>query len=90
MNIRPSWKPYHSTAKTQARDALPDTVFAFPKERKEPLTDAAHVRSAIARFDQVEGVSDRERDVAFANIKKAAQYYGVHVTKTDWRPKAPQ
>ena len=33
--------------------------FAFPDERKEPLTDASHVRNAIARFDQVEGVSDQ-------------------------------
>jgi hypothetical protein len=33
-------------------------VFAFPDERKEPLTDARHVRNAIARFNQVEGVSD--------------------------------
>jgi len=81
MMIQPTWKPYHSTDKTPARDALPDTVFAFPKERKEPLTDASHVRSALARLDQVEGVSDRERAVAFANIKKAAQYYGVHLSK---------
>ena len=29
--------------------------FVFPEERKEPLTDARHVRNAIARFDQVEG-----------------------------------
>ena len=86
MTIQPTWKPYHATDKTQSRDALPDTAFAFPKERKEPLTDAAHVHSAIARFDQVDGVSDRERDVAFANIKKAAQYYGVHLAKPDWRP----
>ena len=80
MTIQSTWKPYKTTDKTPSRDALPDTVFAFPKERKEPLTDAAHVRSAIARFDQVDGVSDRERDVALANIKKAARYYGVHVS----------
>ena len=29
--------------------------FAFPDQQKEPLTDASHVRNAIARFDQVEG-----------------------------------
>ena len=54
-------------------------MFAFPRQRKEPLTDASHVRNALARFDQVEGVSDAERDLAFANIKKAAQYYGVDI-----------
>ncbi len=56
---------------------LPDSVFAFPKERKEPLTDARHVRNAVARFDQVTDVSKSERDLAFANIKKAAKYYDV-------------
>jgi len=29
----------------------------FPR-RKEPPTDASHVRNAIARFDQIRGVSD--------------------------------
>ncbi len=81
MTIRPTWKPYDAAGKLPSRDALPNSVFAFPKERKEPLTDAAHVRSAIARFDQVEGVSRRERDVALANIQKAANYYGVRLAK---------
>jgi len=60
-------------------------VFAFPKKRKEPLTDASHVRNAIARFDQVEGVSDTERDQAFANIRRAARHYGVEITAKSWR-----
>jgi hypothetical protein len=59
-------------------------VFAFPKQRKEPLTDASHVRNAIARFDQTIDVSDYDRELAFANIKKAAQHYGVDMTETDW------
>jgi hypothetical protein len=67
------------------RAELPDSVFAFPKQRKEPLTDADHVRNALARFDQVEGVSDSERDLAFANIKAAAAYYGVDVRENSWR-----
>ncbi|MGI8853226.1 MAG: DUF6582 domain-containing protein [Methyloceanibacter sp.] len=67
------------------RAELPESVFAFPKQRKEPLTDADHVRNALARFDQVEGVSDSDRDLAFANIKAAAAYYGVDVRKNSWR-----
>ena len=63
---------------------LPDSVYAFPKERKEPLTDAKHVRNAVARFDQVTGVSDAERAQAFANIKKAAKHYGVELGEGDW------
>ena len=70
--------------KAAKRNRLSDEKFAFPKQRKEPLNDAKHVRNAIARFDQVEGVSDEEREQAFANIKKAAKHYGVEMTETDW------
>ena len=66
------------------RDKLPKSDFAFPKERKEPLEDASHVRNAIARFDQVEGVSDKEKDEAWDRIKKAAKKYGVEVHEKSW------
>lgn len=69
----------------QQRDKLSDSAFAFPKERKEPLEDADHVRNAIARFDQVEGVSDAERDEAWDRIKRAAKKYGVEVSEKSWR-----
>ena len=62
-----------------------DREFAFPKERKEPLTDARHVRNAIARFDQVEGVSDAERDQAWKRIVAAAKRYDVEVSESGWR-----
>src|SRR5690348_12209004 len=61
------------------------STFAFPKERKEPLNDARHVRNAIARFDQVEGVSDKERDAAWRRIRTAARKYGVEVSAKGWR-----
>lgn len=48
-----------------ARDAVETNEFAFPKQRKEPLENATHVRNAIARFKQVEGVTDDERDAAW-------------------------
>jgi hypothetical protein len=67
------------------RDKLDEDQFAFPKERKEPLNDADHVRNAIARFDQVEGVSDDERDAAWKRIKKAADKHGVEVHEKSWR-----
>jgi hypothetical protein len=69
----------------QQRDRLDEDRFAFPKERKEPLEDASHVRNAIARFNQVEGVSDDERDAAWRRIKKAADKFGVEVHETSWR-----
>ncbi|MGA3204271.1 MAG: DUF6582 domain-containing protein, partial [Bryobacteraceae bacterium] len=51
------------------REHLADADFAFPKERKEPVHDAAHVRNAVARFKQVEGVTDAERDAAWKRIE---------------------
>jgi hypothetical protein len=70
---------------TSEKDRLPDGQFAFPDERKEPLNDAAHVRNAIARFDQVEGVSDAERDRAWKRIVTAAYKFDVEVSARDWR-----
>lgn len=59
--------------------------FAFPKQRKEPLEDASHVRSAIARFKQVDGVTDAERDEAWARIRAAAKKFDVELNEGDWR-----
>jgi Family of unknown function (DUF6582) len=70
---------------TAEKDRLKDSEFAFPRERKEPLTDARHVRNAIARFDQVEGVSDQERDEAWQRILAAAKRYDVNVSESSWR-----
>ena len=67
------------------REELKDSQYAFPKERKEPLEDASHVRNAIARFDQVKGVSDEERDEAWKRIKAAAKKHGVEVHEKSWR-----
>jgi hypothetical protein len=77
-----TWTP--PEAPPPARSALPPSAFAFPLQRKEPLTDAVHVRAAIARFRQVRAVSDSDRALAFVNIQKAAQYYSVHLTVTSW------
>ncbi len=81
-----TWKPHtrHGDLDTKDRDSLPDSVYAFPKHRKMPLTDAEHVRNALARFDQVEDVSDDERDLAFKNILKAAKHYDVEVAEDNW------
>jgi hypothetical protein len=70
---------------TAEKDRLDDAQFAFPKERKEPLSDARHVRNAVARFDQVEGVSDEERDQAWKRIRAAAKRYDVDISEDNWR-----
>jgi hypothetical protein len=70
---------------TADQDRMDDSEFAFPKQRKEPLVDAGHVRNAVARFDQVEGVSDADRDEAWRRIKSAARKYDVEISAENWR-----
>lgn len=67
------------------RDSLDEDQFAFPKERKEPLNNASHVRNAIARFNQVHDVSDDERDAAWGRIKRAAKKHDVEMEEGSWR-----
>jgi len=70
---------------SKERNAMPARQFAFPAQRKEPLENASHVRDAIARFDQVQDVSDAQRDEAWRRIEAAASLYGVEVHEADWR-----
>src|ERR1700734_3232655 len=84
-SMRATWKPHEKHGTLTMQSDLPDSVYAFPKQRKEPLTDAKHTRNAIARFDQLTDVSDADRSLAFANIKKAASYYDVDLTESSWQ-----
>lgn len=93
MTPEPSWQPFegdadqnhdHRLDAAERRD-LPDSAYALPAQRKLPVTDAAHVRAALARFDQVQGISDADRDLAFANLRKAAAHYGVAVHEERWQ-----
>ena len=87
MATKTTWRPHttHGELSGNERDDLPESVFAYPRHRKMPLTDASHVRNALARFDQVEDVTDDEREMAFANLKKAAEHYGVEVAEERWQ-----
>lgn len=67
------------------RNDMPGREFAFPKQKKEPLEDASHVRNAIARFDQVKDVTDAERDEAWKRIRAAAKKFDVELNESDWR-----
>ncbi len=69
----------------EKRNDIDDSKFAFAKQRKEPIENASHVRNAIARFDQVEGVTDAERDAAWERITVAAKKFGVEVHEASWR-----
>ena len=61
------------------RDELSSAKFAFPKQRKEPLENASHVRNAAARFNQVEGVSEEDRRAAWKRLEAAAKKFGVEL-----------
>ncbi len=92
MSVRATWRPKTDRGGPNAgyRTKLPQHAFAFPKQRRAPLTDAIRVQEAVDTFWQIEGVSDKDRDLAFANIKKAARYYGVTVSAEDWHDLAGQ
>ena len=53
MKMETTWKPHEKHGTLTEQSDLPDSVFAFPAQRKEPLTDAKRVHNAVARFDQV-------------------------------------
>jgi hypothetical protein len=90
QNVSPTWAPpspdqqSSGTLDAAERNELPDSAFAFPVQRKEPLTSASHVRSALSRFDQIQDVTDADRALAFENIRRAASYYDVDMTEQSW------
>ena len=65
------------------RDRISTTKFAFPKQRKEPLENASHVRNAVARFNQVKGVTEVERRAAWKRIQSAAKRFGVEIQESE-------
>ncbi len=86
----PTWQPPPDSEQSGGeldaaeRADLPDSAYAFPRQRKEPLSSASHVRTALSRFDQVTDVSDADRALAFENIRLAASYFDVHITEKSW------
>lgn len=70
---------------TRQQNRMPSQKFAFVRKRKEPINDARHVRNAVARFDQVEGVTNAERDRAWRRIREAARKYHVKIEARGWR-----
>lgn len=73
-----------NTLTAKKRNDLNAKQFAFPTQRKEPLENASHVRNAVARFNQVEGVTDAERDAAWKRIQSAARKYDVEMYASSW------
>src|SRR5687767_2967776 len=66
--------------KTRKRARLPDRAFAYIDSRgrrRLPIHDKAHVRNALARFNQVEFESDAAREQARKRLLNAAKKYRI-------------
>ena len=59
---------------TEDRNALRDSTFGLPKQRKYPLNDEQHVRSAIAYFNKCDPKDEEE---LARNIKKAMKKFNM-------------
>ena len=66
--------------RTAERVKLPDRDFAYIDsmgKRRLPIVDAAHVRNALARFNQVDFESDRAREQARERLLRAAKKFRI-------------
>ena len=61
----------------EERNELKASQFGLPEERKFPLTDAKHVRSAISYFHTCP--EDKKAQLA-KRIKSAAKKFGVEIS----------
>jgi class 3 adenylate cyclase len=62
------------------RTSLPDSAFAYVDSRgrrRLPIHDEAHVRNALARFNQVAFENDDARERARKRLLNAAKKYGI-------------
>ena len=69
-----------ATLSAKERARLPDRAFAYVDsrgQRRLPIHDAAHVRNALSRFDQVPFEDDAARDRARNRLLNAAKQHGI-------------
>jgi class 3 adenylate cyclase len=62
------------------RAKLPDSAFAYVDShgrRRLPINDAAHVRNALARFDQVDFEDEQARERARERLLRAAKRFRI-------------
>ena len=87
MESNMSWEPLpasydqNDNGKLDPRErrALPDSAFAFSRQRELPLVDDEFVRQAIADFGPVLDATPDELRIAAANIRAAAAHFGVDI-----------
>ena len=71
---------------TQKREKLDKRKFAYVDKEGEghlPINDDAHVRNAMARFNQTDFESGTKKETARKKIVKAAKRRGIRVSKAD-------
>jgi len=65
---------------TRKKKKMSETeYYAFPRLKKLPIFDAAHVRNAMARFNQTQGMSAEEKATAKRKIIGAAKKFKIEV-----------
>ena len=75
-----------TTLDTEDRNRLKDSSFAWIDDKGErhlPINDEAHVRNAIARFNQTEFDEPGAKSAAARKILAAAKEHGIDVDKSD-------
>jgi hypothetical protein len=71
---------------TKDREKMDKRKFAYVDQKGEghlPINDDAHVRNALARFNQTDFESGTKKETARTKIVKAAKRRGIKVSKTD-------
>ncbi len=71
---------------TTDREKLDKREFAYVDKSGEghlPIPDEAHVRNAIARFNQTDFESATAKEAARKKILEAAKRHGIEVAKDD-------
>lgn len=63
--------------KAKERNSLPDSAFGLPEDRKYPLNDESHVKSAIKLFGHCS--EDKKAKLA-KRICREAKKYGISIT----------
>ena len=63
---------------TKDRKELPASIYGLPSEKKYPLNDANHVRSAMAYFNHCD--KNKKKELA-RNIMKAAKKFNVEISE---------
>ena len=59
--------------------------FCLPQGAQRASCRCTSCQEAVARFDQVEDVTNKERDEAWKRIQKAAKKFDVELEEKDWR-----